>query len=202
MMKPTEWPEVLPILQSIVNHTIPYRLYRDDKVSVAGLQWPYLADYQPIIPFTLSSHDPLRSPIQLIQSRHRGCWIRICFWNHSTKSIEIFRSAETSIWNSRYGIIIWSVRTANFEVGDFVSVAKKDPKSGSKLSVKCMGPLRVTRVDSKWVYEDQDLINDGLSPVHYSWLRHYSGSSLNVSQVLFESIGHNYTHYNTVSKQL
>eukprot|EP00171_Calliarthron_tuberculosum_P003434 IDg3434t1 len=94
------------------------------------------------------------------------------------------------------------VHAAQFDIGDFVLVAKKEPHKGSKLLLKWVGPRRVTRALSEHTYEVQNILNEGLSIVHANRLKFYADSKLNITEELKDTIDHNHTTYNTVTKLL
>ncbi len=77
-------------------------------------------------------------------------------------------------------------------------IAKRLPKSGSKLRVKWVGPYRVTRAVSDYVFECENLLSQKHSIIHGNRLKFYSDSSLNVTEDLLDTIAHNEPQYNKV----
>ena len=94
------------------------------------------------------------------------------------------------------------VQPVNFELGDYVLVAKRVTQDGHKLRVRWLGPRRISTVHSAHVYETEDLINNDRSLVHVNRLKKYADSSLDVTEELLDAIHHNEPHYNTVERLL
>lgn len=94
------------------------------------------------------------------------------------------------------------VKDVNFGLGDFVLFVKRVSKGGSKLEVRWIGPMRITRVCSELTFQVEDLISDKRSVVHANRLRFYSDSSMHVTEELLDSIAHNKGHLNRVEKLL
>ena len=94
------------------------------------------------------------------------------------------------------------VQPCNFEVGDFVLVAKKNDHDGSKLRVTWKGPRRITRAVSELIYECEDLVTGKCGLIHANRLKPYSDSSLNITEELLDAILHNDPHLQTVEALL
>ena len=73
------------------------------------------------------------------------------------------------------------VQAVNFDVGDFVLVAKRTSKGGEKLRVNWTGPRRVIRAASDSTLEIQNLLSNAKHVVHASRLKLYSDSHLNIT---------------------
>lgn len=94
------------------------------------------------------------------------------------------------------------VHTAQFDIGDFVLVAKESSTKGSKLLLKWVGPRRVTRAVSEHTYEVQNILNESLSLVHANRLKFYANLQLNITESLKYTVDHNEPVYNIVVKLL
>lgn len=94
------------------------------------------------------------------------------------------------------------VHETQFDVGDFVLVDKQNPKEENKLHLKWLGPRCVTRPQSEHTYEVQDILTDNLAIIHANRLKFYADSQLNVTEVLKQTIEHNSSIYNTITKLL
>ena len=95
-----------------------------------------------------------------------------------------------------------NIAPVNFEVGDFVLVAKVDRKKGSKSQATWQGPKRIVRAASDLVYDVEDLITGRTSTVHASRIKCYDDSSLEVTEELLQTIQHNNPPLQTVEKLL
>jgi hypothetical protein len=87
------------------------------------------------------------------------------------------------------------VQVANFDVGDFVRVAKREFEAGDKLTLKWRGPRRVVKVLSEQVSTVEDLRDGSLADVHNTRLRFYSDCMLHTVDQLLEHIVHNEQGY-------
>jgi len=196
-LKESEWPSVIRVIQSILNHSVR----------------PSLGNRAPITVFCgLPSDNPLRT---LLGSEVQGTATldfvnaqRIIRAEKLSKSLDAIhrevaqnrtrrRQAAVKAHNDRT-----AVQAANFTVGDFVLVAQRTAKDGHKLRLRWRGPRRVTRVESEYIYEVQDLLTEQHSLVHANRLKLYSDSHLNVTEELKDSIDHNNPRLNTVTKLL
>jgi hypothetical protein len=79
---------------------------------------------------------------------------------------------------------------ANFTVGDFVLVARREQRMGEKLSLRWRGPKRIVGTISDHVSEVRNLETSAIAPVHSTRLRFYRDSSLDVNFDLLAQIAH------------
>ena len=79
----------------------------------------------------------------------------------------------------------------NFILGDYVLVGITNIKSRQKLRVRWIGPRRITKVFSDWVFEVEDLITQKKENVHASRLKFFSSYDLDVTEDLRNQIAHN-----------
>jgi hypothetical protein len=79
----------------------------------------------------------------------------------------------------------------NFELGDFVIVARRERPAGEKLTLRWRGPMRIVSTLSEHVYEVQSLETESVQAVHATRLRFYHDPSLNVTADLLAQIAHN-----------
>lgn len=194
-MTEQEWPFVLPLIQSTLNHTI-----RDS-----------LGGRAPITAFTgLPSDNPLRtllpagSPepktLEFVKSQRLVNMDRM-----ETVLNDLHRDVAQAKTRKRQEAVNQHntkthVHPANFELGDFVLVAQRVAKDGHKLRVKWRGPRRVTRCVSEYIFEVQDLITLTHTLVHANRLKFYADSQLNVSEELLDTIAHNDPHFQTIEQ--
>lgn len=74
------------------------------------------------------------------------------------------------------------MHAAQFDVGDFFLVAKKESKDGRKLRLKWFGPRPVTRAISEHMYEFQGILTETLALFHSNRLKFYADSQFNVTK--------------------
>ena len=196
-LKIVEWPSVIRMVQSILNHSIR----------------PSLGNRAPVTEFTgLPADNPLRTllppapatPVSLgfVKAQklvRTDSLIKAIDDLHRNVSETRTRKRKQALenHNKRTG-----VHEVNFDVGDFVLVADSEGKSGNKLRVRWKGPRRVVRCESALVYEVEDLLNASHALIHVSRLKFYADSTLELSEILLDTIDHNDPHYNTVTKML
>ena len=94
------------------------------------------------------------------------------------------------------------VQPINFEVGDYVLVAKRVANDGHKLRVRWKGPRRVVRAVSDLVYDCEDLLTGATESFHINRLKHYAESDLEVTEALLDTIDHNDPHLQTIENIL
>jgi Chromo (CHRromatin Organisation MOdifier) domain len=80
------------------------------------------------------------------------------------------------------------VKSPNFDIGDYVLIAKREFHAGEKLTLRWRGPRRIISALSDHVYEVQDLENGRIATVHSSRIRFYHDPSLNVTADLLQHI--------------
>ena len=196
-LKETEWPHVLHIVQSVLNNSVvaslgnraPITVFtgREPDSPLKFLLPPAVAKPRAIAEVKLLQSIKIEGLHKSLEAIHRDVTER------KTKQ----RCADVKRHNAKT-----FVHETNFDVGDFVLVAKRLNKDGHKLQMQWLGPQRVLREESEWVYECEDLINGKVSLVHANRLKFYADSQLNVTQELLDTIDHNDRHYNTVSRLL
>ena len=196
-LKEKEWPEVLPLLQSILNHSVR----------------PSLNNEAPITVFTgLPADNPLRTLIQPGSMNVSSIDVvkaqKIINFKKMQGSLEKMHKqvAESRTRRREQAVERHNKKThiqpINFELGDFVLVAKRVSSDGHKLQVRWKGPKRISRVVSDFVFEVQDLIDQSHALVHANRLKLYADSQLELTEELLDSIDHNDPHYNTVEELL
>ncbi len=90
------------------------------------------------------------------------------------------------------------LREVNFDVGDYVLVAVAGSRPRSKLAVRWTGPMRVTKIVTKFrrVFEVEDLVQEGRTmTVHADRLRRYADSGLKVSEDLLAVVARHGSEY-------
>lgn len=173
-MKPTEWPAVIEIVQSVLNHSPLERLgvrdRNDPKVYRSPLEvFTSHKPKQPLLqplPFekfiTSTSLSEVRAKqlinIEKIQENLEQMHKEVL------DKVEKTREKSRAIHNRKT-----NVRPYNFHEGDFVLVRTKKHRV-HKLCFKWVGPKRINRVISNSVYEVQDLVKTTFEKVHHQRL--------------------------------
>ena len=75
----------------------------------------------------------------------------------------------------------------NFEVGDYVLVARDEYGAGDKLLLRWRGPRRVTKALNDYVYQVEDLRNGQLDDVHATRLKFYRDDAVD-ERVIMEHV--------------
>ena len=196
-MKETEWPEIVPIIQSILNHT--------KRPSLGGVA-PTTAFLGRKASTPLSCILPLRfqqaKSIEFVRAQ-RVMRIRqvVDAVDKMHKSVAKSRSKVRENAVRRHNART-HVRPVNFEVGDFVLVARQDMADGHKLRVVWQGPRRVVRADSDQVYECEDLISGESNLFHINRLKFYADAQLDVTESLLDVVDNNEPHLQHVERLL
>ena len=196
-MTKKEWPLVLPLIQSILNHSVR----------------PTLGNRAPITAFTgLPADNPLCSisppAVESVKSIDEVRARRLINVQGIVKALDSIHRDISKRRNKKREAAIRRhnertfVQPVNFEIGDFVLVAKKDVHEGSKLQVTWKGPWRIIRAVSDMVFECEDLISGKYSLFHANRLKPYADRSLNISEDLLDTIQHNDPHLQKVANIL
>ena len=178
------WPDVARLVQSALNNSPS----------------PQRGNIAPLTAFTGRSPD---SPLQSLVCTH-ACETYSLDMIRAQQLMQIdtlrasidaiHRQAATSASNrrasARAGHNKPGTRHANFEVGDFVLIAKREFRGGEKLSLRWRGPYRVVSTLSEHLYDVEDLLTKAVSSIHSSRLRFYHDASLEVSADLHEHLSH------------
>jgi hypothetical protein len=77
--------------------------------------------------------------------------------------------------------------SANFEIGDFELVAKREFRASEKLGLRWQGPHRIVETRSDYVYEVEDLITKLVTIILSTRLRFYHDSSLDFTADILAS---------------
>ena len=168
-MKEKEWPYVLPVIQSVLNHT---------KLSSSG-------DRAPMTAFAgLPPDNPLRLLVPPSQAKrtvlnHIRIKQKLNFDALQHAVQEIHREVADRKTKQREAAIRrhnakTNVRQATFTIGDYILVARRIDHDGHKLCMRWLGSQKVIRVVSDWVFECQDLLNDFVSLVHANRLKNFT----------------------------
>ena len=196
-MKEKEWPLVLPIVQSVLNHSIHVGLGNRAPINFfSGL----LADKTLRLIVPPSSAKPINlNELQVIKAMNVEDLMTTLQEMHRdvAERRNTRREAAVASHNAKTNVM-----PANFSIGDFVLVARRIENDGHKLRLQWLGPQRIVRIESDWEDEDEDLINETHALVYANRLKFYADSQLFVTQELLNTIDNNQPHYNTIIKLL
>ena len=192
-----QWPAVIHIIQSILDHSKRAYLNNQAPITVfSGL--PADNPLTALVPPTISEV-PSLDFVQTQRLINVSRLIDALDAMHKDVSKRKTKLREQAVVRHNEKT---HVQAVNFELGDFVLVAKRVSQDGHKLRVRWLGPRRISAIHSAHVYETQDLINNNRSLVHVNRLKKYADSSLDVTEELLDAIHHNEPHYNTVERLL
>jgi hypothetical protein len=179
-----QWPAVSRIVQSVLNNSPS----------------PQRGDIAPLTAFTGRAPDsPLQSlvciaatqtlPLDTIKARQL---VHIEELRSSVDAIHrrAHESATTHRVASRTQQNKSTATPANFDIGEFVLVAKREFRGGEKLSLRWRGPYRIVAARSDHVFDVEDLLTKAVAPVHSTRLRFYHDPSLEVTADIHAHLAH------------
>jgi hypothetical protein len=184
-LPPKDWRVVLPLVQSALNHTPSDRL---DGASPAKA----FLNLEAAKPITIVVHPTTKEATDLdtvlkAKRQQLAEAAKMFEYMHREldKTAQKRRDARRKQLNNRA-----HVKSANFEIGDYVLIGKRDSRFAKKLSIRWDGPARVIATINDWIYEVQDLRDNSITQCHITRLKHYRDASLKVTTDLVDSIAH------------
>jgi hypothetical protein len=165
-LRTAQWPEVYKLVQSILNHTPS----------------PQRGNLAPITVFTGQKAD---SPLRSVISSFSGTTLsstdirarQLLNIEQLRDSIEGLHKAARDASATRraksrdHQHHRSGVKSPNFDIGDYVLIAKREFHAGEKLTLRWRGPRRIISALSDHVYDVQDLENGRIATVHSSRIR-------------------------------
>jgi hypothetical protein len=184
-MQEQNWPLLVPIVQSILNHAPSLRLGGRAPIEA----YTGLPATRPLCTLIHPEFKTVKSIEEIDESLKKELRLLALRRNELHKNVarvatRIRDQKRERINKDRKG------NHPNFIVGDFVLVGILN-KSKQKLRAWWMGPRRITEVFSDWVYEVEDLITKKRDKIHAERLKFYSESDLDVTEELRNQIAHN-----------
>ena len=175
-MRPTEWTNLIPIVQSVLNHApSPQRGNVAPITAFTGLE-----PTPPVKTFirTATSTPLTITDIQLEKS--------VNIHELQKRVEELHPIVQTNLDNNRKvkREAQSKGKLANFEEGDFVLVAREDFHKGEKLALRWRGPRRIVKALNDYVFQVEDLRNGTIQDIHGSRLKYYKDSSLNENAIM------------------
>ena len=181
------WPQVLPVVQSILNNTILQRLGK-------------------LCPLTAFTGLPQDTPVASIKSRigkkisMRSIEDIRSIQNEHVRKLQaaledLHKQVEAESNKKRRSAIEshnrkTNIKPINFTEGDYVLRGLVQRKSGRKLSIKWSGPYRIVECRSNYIFVIQDLLTEERQESHGRRLRFFRNSSFQVTEELREYLSY------------
>ena len=212
-MPAMQWPFLLCVIQSMLNHTPTRRLANAapsevctgirpehplDTVFVRDPQAKTAAEHARGVKVVAKERqvmeylEELRTALAAMHSRAAGAGEKQRAANRAarnpTPAAQLKAAERRAKAALRKGAEKRGIRAhAGFNVGDYVLCARTDP---DKLSMRWAGPMQVTRVIDNWTFEVRDLVHGRLALRHAQMLKPYADADLDVTAQLRESLQH------------
>jgi hypothetical protein len=184
-LRPEEWPDILPLLQSALNNAhSPQRGTISPVTAFTGM------DSTPPISTFLRSNTTTPVPLTDVQ-RERALNIS-ALQDHVA---DLQRVVQQTVADNRRRAREAASRgeLPRFSEGDYVLVARSGFNAGEKLALRWRGPRCIVKALSNYVFQVEDLCNGTISDIHGTRLKLYSDRSLDttaiMSHVLSSEIG-------------
>jgi hypothetical protein len=181
-----EWPEVLKMVQSVLNNYLSTRLNKRTSMQV-------FIGHAETTPLALMLRDnvPVNAPLDFIKAQNLMEIEKLSkamteIHAHEAERATRDRKAAIQRHNDKS-----HVRSPNFQVGDYVLVAEQRKRGVSKLQVKWKDPRRVASVESYYVFVVENNFTKELKAAHATLLRFYKDKKLNVTAELAQAAEHN-----------
>jgi hypothetical protein len=192
-----ECPEVVNMVQSVLNNSLSTRLNKRTPMQV-------FTGHEKTTPLALMLKDdvPVNAPPDFVKAQKL-----MEFEKMSKAMTEIHAQvAEKATRDRKADIQKHSdkthVRSPKFQVGDYLLVAEHRESGVSKFQVKWNGPRRVASVESNYVFVIENLLTTELKAAHATRLRFYKDKEPNVTAELAQADEHNGHQLYVVSKIL
>jgi Chromo (CHRromatin Organisation MOdifier) domain len=192
-----EWPEVVNMVQSVLNNSLSTRLHKRTPMQV----FTGHAETTPLA-LMLKDNVPVNAPLDFIKAQklmEAEKLSRAMTDIHAQVAEKAKRDRKAAIQKHNDKT---HVRSPNFQVGDYVLVVEHRKSGVSKLQVKWKGPRRVASVESDYVFVVENLLTKERKAAHATRLRFYKDKELNVTAELAQAAEHNDHKLYVVSKIL
>jgi Chromo (CHRromatin Organisation MOdifier) domain len=192
-----EWPEVVNMVQSVLNDSSSTRLNKRMPMQV----FTGHAETSPLA-LILKDNVPVNAPLDIIKAQ------KLMEVEKLSKAMtEIHAQVAEKATRDRNAAIQKHndkkhVRSPNFQVGDYVLVAELRKSGVSNFQVKWKGPRRVASVESDYVFVVENLLAKELKATDATRLRLCKDKELNVTAELAQAAEHNDHKLYVVSKIL
>jgi Integrase core domain len=192
-----EWPEVVNMVQSVLNNSLSTRLNKRTPMQV----FTGNAKTTPLA-LVLKDDVPVSAPLDFIKAQKlmkAEKLSKAMTEIHAQVAEKATRDLKAAIQKHNDKT---HVRSPIFQVGDYVLVAEHRKSGSSMLQVKWKGPRRVASVESDYVFVVENLPMKELKAAHATRLRFYKDKDLNVTAELSQAAEHNDHQLYVVSKIL
>jgi hypothetical protein len=192
-----EWPEVVNLVQSVLNNSLSTRLNKRTPMQV----FTGHAETTPLA-LMLKENVPVNTPLDFIKAQQLMEIEKL-----SKAMTEIQAQVAKKATRDRKAAIQkrndkTHVPSPNIQVGNYVLVAEHRKSGVSKLQVKWKGPHRVASVESDYVFVVENLLTKELKAAHATRLKFYKNKELNVTVELAQAAEHNGHQLYVMSKIL
>jgi Integrase core domain/Integrase zinc binding domain len=172
-----EWPEVVNMVQSVLNNSLSTRLNKRTPMQV----FTGNTETTPLA-LMLKDNVPVNALLEFIKAQ------KLMEVQKLSKAMtEIHAQVAEKATRDRKATIQkhkdkTHVRSSNFQVADYVIVAEHRKSGASKLQVKWKGPRRVASVESDYMFIVENLLTKALKAAHATHLRFYEDKDRNVKR--------------------
>jgi hypothetical protein len=184
-MHAEDWPLLVPIVQSILNHAPSSRLGGRAPIEA----YTGLPSSRPLNTLIHPETNEVKSIEEvdehLIKELKVLALRRNELHKHTARHAQKLRDQQRARINKE-----GKRKFPNFIKGDYVLVGILN-KSREKLKARWKGPKRITEVLSDWKFEVEDLISFKKEIVHAERLKYYSERDLEITEELRNQIAHN-----------
>lgn len=170
------WPDLVPIIQSIVNHSPSPQRSNIDPVTV----FTRLPPPTPIKTFMQSDTSALVSVNDALVERA----VNIKELISTMEKLRLIVHEAVSARRERAREHLSKGRLPNFPEGDYVLMARDDFFKREKLCLRWRGPRRIVKVHNDHVFDVEDLRNGEIDLVHGSRLKFYNNPSLDEEVIM------------------
>jgi hypothetical protein len=171
-----EWPEVVNMVQSVLNNSLSKRLNKRTPMQALTRHAETTR-----LALMLKDNVPVNAPLDFYQSE------KLMEVQKLSKAVTEIHAqvAEIDTRDRKAAIHKHNekthVRSPDFQVSDNVPVAEQRKSGVSKLQFKWKGPRCVASVESDFVFVVQNLLTKELKAAHATRLRFYKDNKLNVT---------------------
>jgi RNase H-like domain found in reverse transcriptase/Integrase core domain/Reverse transcriptase (RNA-dependent DNA polymerase)/Chromo (CHRromatin Organisation MOdifier) domain len=181
-----EWPSIMPLVQSILNHSSSDRLNGIAPITaftglpadspLASIFKQHTGELMNLETIKIAQNDCIQSLVNSLEKMHKACVVAAS----SRRQRKRYSQSRKA-----------TARRPNFSIGDFVLVGHTTKHATDKLSLVWRGPRRIVRIESEHVYDVEDLLTGHVVAVHATRLKFYHDKSLNITEDFEEQIAHN-----------
>lgn len=184
-VSPTNWPSLVPVVQIALNHAIVKVLGDRSAIQV-------VTGYSP------------RTPLSALLDEENRVWrstslsseeFESMFYETTQALLEMHKDVQSGKETLRDGRNNRRnqkkhVKIPNFEIGDFVLVARPIRHLRNKLNCVWKGPMQIVKSENEWVFQVRDMLTEHRELVHCTRMRFYSDKHLELTEDLKKQMAH------------